>query len=573
MNTSGKTFKKLLKYTGIYKYLLLLTLILSLVISFLSLYIPMLFGDAIDLISGKDYVDIKGIVSLLIRIMVFAGVTALSQWLMNIINNKISYHLVKDLRNKAFSHIENLPLRYLDKKNTGELLSRVITDSETLSEGLLLGLYSFFTGIITILITLIFMFSKNVPVTVLVVLLTPLSFILARFIAKKTFKMFKRQNELRGIQTAFTEEIVGNQKLVKALGYEENVKERFEAINKDLTDAGLKAVFFSSITNPSTRFVNSVIYAAVAFAGAWMCISGSLTIGGLSVMLYYANQYTKPFNDISSVVTEFQNSLAASARIFELLEQEPEKETGNEELPYCTGDVEIDKVSFSYDKSKPLIKDLHLKASPGDRIAIVGPTGCGKTTIINLLMRFYDPDAGTIRMDGKDIYSCSRSSLRKNYGMVLQDIWIRNATVRDNITLGRDDIKDENILEAAKAARSYDLIKRLPLGLDTVLTENSLSQGENQLLCITRVMVLRPPLLILDEATSNIDTMTEKKIREAFLKLMEGRTSFIVAHRLSTITDSDLILVMKDGSIIEQGTHKELLAKNGFYRELYLSQF
>ncbi|MBQ9827364.1 MAG: ABC transporter ATP-binding protein, partial [Lachnospiraceae bacterium] len=506
--TSMNTFKKLMKYMGGYKVLLFLAVLMACAVVVMTLYIPVLFGDAIDLIIGKGNVDLEGIGALMLKAGIIAGAAALIQWIMNIINNSITYRMVKDLREKAFRHIQTLPLSYLDSHATGDLVSRLIADADTLSDGLLLGLTQFFTAIVTIIVTLIFMIRKNLWIALLVLVLTPLSFFVARFIARRTYSMFKKQTELRGRQTGFTEEIIGNQKVVKAMGYEERAKDRFDEMNSELEKVSLKAVFYSSITNPSTRFVNSVIYAAVALTGAFMCLGEGLTVGGLSVLLYYANQYTKPFNDLSSVVAEFQNSLACAARIFELMEESPETPEGADSLEYSGGNISVRDVSFSYKKDKPFIEGLTFDALSGKKLALVGPTGCGKTTIINLLMRFYDIDAGSIELDGADIYLKTRSSLREKFGMVLQDTWIKTGTVLENITLGVPNASMEDVIEAAKAAHSYSFINRLPEGFNTVLNENVLSQGEKQLLCITRVMLMQPRILILDEATSNIDTRT-----------------------------------------------------------------
>ena len=572
--TSMNTFKKLMKYMGVYRILLLLAILMACAAVVMTLYIPVLFGDAIDLIIGKGNVDFEGIMSLLLKAGIIAGAAAVIQWIMNVINNSITYRMVKDLREKAFRHIQTLPLSYLDSHATGDLVSRLIADADTLSDGLLLGLTQFFTSIVTIVVTLVFMIRKNLLIALLVLVLTPLSFFVARFIARRTFSMFKKQSELRGKQTGFTEEMIGSQKVVKAMGYEDRAIERFDAMNDELQKVSLRAVFYSSITNPSTRFVNSIIYAAVALTGAFMCLDGSsLTVGGLSVLLYYANQYTKPFNDLSSVVAEFQNALACAGWIFELMEEGPESPDGTEALKYTGGNISLKDVSFSYKKDKPFIEGLTFDAFSGKKVALVGPTGCGKTTIINLLMRFYDIDSGSIELDGENIYLKTRNSLRENFGMVLQDTWIKTGTVLENIRLGDPDASMERVEAAAKAAHSYSFIKRLPDGFNTMLNENSLSQGQKQLLCITRVMLLEPRILILDEATSNIDTRTEIMVQDAFDRLMKDRTCFIVAHRLSTIKNADLILVMRDGHIIEKGNHDGLLEKKGFYYELYNSQF
>ena len=492
---------------------------------------------------------------------------------MNLINNRIAYRTVQDIRAKAIRHIQKLSLSYLDSHSTGDIISRITADADILSDGLLLGFTQLFSGIVTIIGTLVFMFSRNVVITIMVIVLTPLSFFVAKFISSHSFQMFQRQSSARGQQTALIEEMIGNQKLVQAFGYQDKASERFARINEELRESSQQAVFYSSLTNPSTRFVNNVIYAGVALAGAFLIPGGALTVGGLSVMLAYANQYMKPFNDISSVITELQNALACAARIFALLEEKPESPDPSESLSDVKGSVEIDQVSFRYTPHRPLIENFNLKAEPGRRIALVGPTGCGKTTFINLLMRFYDVNSGTISVDGKPVDQISRHSLRSSYGMVLQDTWIKNGTVRENITIGKPDASEDEIIQAAKMSHSWEFIRRLPDRLDTVITEDSLSQGQKQLLCITRVMLCFPPMLILDEATSSIDTRTEVLVQDAFEELMKGRTSFIVAHRLSTIKNADQILVMKAGNIIERGTHDELLAQGGFYKQLYESQF
>ena len=492
---------------------------------------------------------------------------------MGLLNNRMTYRIVQDIRSRAIRHIQHLPLSYLDGHSSGDIVSRVIADTDVLSDGLLLGFTQLFSGILTVAVTLVFMFSKNVPVSLLVVLLTPLSFLVARFLSSRSFRLFRQQSEIRGRQTALIDEMIGGQKVVKAFGYEKRASERFAEINDELVKCSQQAVFYSSITNPCTRFVNSVIYAGVALVGVLLIPGGSLTVGGLSVLLAYANQYMKPFNDISSVITELQNALACATRIFDLLEEEPESPDPSGTLVDVKGAVDIRNVSFRYEADKPLIKNFNLHTEPGRRIAIVGPTGCGKTTFINLLMRFYDVTGGSISVDGTPITDVSRHALRRSYGMVLQDTWIKHGTVRDNICIGKPDASDEEVIQAAKMSHSWEFIRRLPNGLDTILYEDSLSQGQKQLLCITRVMLCLPPMLILDEATSSIDTRTEMKIQNAFAKMMEGRTSFIVAHRLSTIQEADVILVMKDGKIIEKGNHEELLAAGGFYATLYQSQF
>jgi ATP-binding cassette subfamily B multidrug efflux pump len=570
---SAATFRKVMKFIGKYRILLVLSIILAAVSVILQLYIPILFGNAIDGILAKGKVDFTAVSYYLGRILILAVLAAAATWVMNMINNRMTYRVVQDIRAKAIRQIQVLPLSALDGHSAGDIVSRIIADVDQLSDGLLLGFTQLFSGVITIVVTLIFMFGKSVWITLMVILLTPLSFFVAKFIATHSFRMFRQQSETRGKQTALVEEMIGNEKVVKAFGYEKRASERFAEINRELQDCSCRAVFYSSLTNPSTRFVNSVIYAAVALTGAFLILAGGLTVGGLSVLLSYANQYMKPFNDISSVVTELQNALACAARVFALIDAEPQSAEPERELPSAKGTVDISHVFFSYDKNASLIEDYSLSAKPGARIAIVGPTGCGKTTMINLLMRFYDADRGSISVDGQDIYGVTRHSLRRNYGMVLQDTWLKNGTVRENINIGKPDASDEEITTAAQEAHSWEFIRRLPEGLDTVLNEDSLSQGEKQLLCITRVMLCLPPMLILDEATSSIDTRTELRIQEAFDKLMRGRTSFIVAHRLSTIRHADIILVMKDGKIIEQGNHESLMAKNGFYTKLYNSQW
>lgn len=564
---------RLAKLIARYRGLLILSIALAAISVVLQLYVPILFGDAIDELIAKNAVDFNGVWFYLKRVLALAAASALSLWAMSLINNKMTFKIVQDVRSNAIEHIQKLPLSYLDKHSTGDMVSRVIADAGILSDGLLLGFTQLFSGIVTIIVTLIFMLSKNVWITLIVILLTPLSFVTARFIASRSYNMFKKQSEIRGRQTALIDEMIGNQKVVKAFGYSKKASARFEKINDELNTCSRRAVFYSSITNPSTRFVNSVIYAGVALTGTLIIISGGLSVGGLSVLLSYANQYMKPFNEISSVVTEMQNALACAARIFELIDEPEESADAQGTLDAVEGRVDIDDVSFSYDKSKSLIEHFELNVEPGIRIAIVGPTGCGKTTLINLLMRFYDADSGSISIDGHDITSLSRHALRSAYGMVLQDTWIKRGTVRENICFGKPDATEEEIIRAAKEAHSYEFIEKLPQGLDTVLNEDSISQGQKQLLCITRVMLCLPPMLILDEATSSIDTRTEMQIQQTFDKLMQGRTSFVVAHRLSTIRTASLILVMKDGKIIEQGKHDELLQKGGFYARLYNSQF
>lgn len=572
-NNSMEILWKVFRFIGRYRFLLILSIVLASASVILQLYVPILFGDAIDEIVGEGQVNFDSMWYYLSRILVMVIVSGAATWIMNIINNRMTYNTVRDIRAKAIRHIQELPLSYLDQHSTGDIISRVIADTDILSDGLLLGFTQLFSGIVTIIGTLIFMLSKNVWITLLVIVLTPLSFFVAKFISGRSFQMFRKQSDARGRQTALIEEMIGNQKLVQAFGYEEKSSARFSQVNKELKEYSQKAVFFSSLTNPSTRFVNNVIYAAVALVGAFLIPGGYLTVGGLSVLLAYANQYMKPFNDISSVITELQNALACASRIFAFLEEAPESPDASGSVDNVQGEVDIENVCFSYTPDKKLIENFNLHVSPGKRIAIVGPTGCGKTTFINLLMRFYDVNGGTISVDGHPVKELSRHALRKSYGMVLQDTWIKNGTVRENICIGKPDASEDEIIEAAKKSHSWEFIRRLPKGLDTVLKEDSLSQGQKQLLCITRVMLCLPPMLILDEATSSIDTRTEMMIQEAFDQMMEGRTSFIVAHRLSTIRNADTILVMKDGSIIEQGSHDELMKKGGFYENLYNSQF
>lgn len=564
---------KILKLIGKYKILLALSILLAGISVVLQLYVPILFGKAIDEIVAEHNVNFGRMVFYLGQIIIFAVVSALATWIMNLFNNRMTFRIVQDIRSKSIKHIQKLPLSYLDSHSTGDIVSRIIADADILSDGLLLGFTQLFSGVITIIATLIFMFSKNFWITIMVIVLTPLSFFVAKFISSRSYTMFQKQSKTRGQQTAFIEEMIGNQKVVKAFGYEEKASSRFDVINNKLQKYSQQAVFYSSLTNPCTRFVNNIIYAGVALVGAFIIPKGLLTVGGLSVMLAYANQYMKPFNDISSVITEMQNALACASGIFEFLEQREESQDAEGTVEDVKGQVDIQNVSFSYDKSKKLIEDFNLQAKEGMRVAIVGPTGCGKTTFINLLMNFYNVDKGDILVDGHNIKDLSRHALRSCYGMVLQDTWIKQGTVRENIAFGKPKATDDEIIKAAKEAHSWEFIERLPKGLDTVLSEDSISQGQKQLLCITRVMLCRPPMLILDEATSSIDTRTEVQIQEAFDKLMEGRTSFVVAHRLSTIRNASLILVMNEGKIIEQGSHEELLAKGGFYSKLYNSQF
>ncbi|MBR3769475.1 MAG: ABC transporter ATP-binding protein [Lachnospiraceae bacterium] len=572
-----QTIVKILKYIKRYWGFLGLSILLSAVTVVCSLYLPLLTGDALDLIIEKGLVDFAGIFEILKKMGIIVLLTALAQWIMNVCNNKITYHVIQDVRKEAFAKLERLPLKYLDAHAHGEVVSRLITDVDQFADGLLMGFTQFFSGILTIFGTLFFMFAISGRITIAVMILTPLSLVVASFIAKNTFSMFKLQSETRGEQTSFIEEMVGNQKVVQAFSREDEALEKFDEINDRLEKCSLKAIFFSSITNPSTRFVNSLVYATVAVIGAFLAISGGISIGNLSALLAYANQYTKPFNEISGVVTELQNALACARRVFELMEEEPEIPDAADAvvLEQTDGQVDLENVAFSYVPKQRLIEGLNLKVKPGQRIAIVGPTGCGKTTLINLLMRFYDVKEGSIQVNDIDIRNMTRKSLRDNYGMVLQETWIRSGTIRDNIVMGKPDATDEEVIVAAKASHAHSFIKRLPAGYDTIVAEDggNLSQGQKQLLCITRVMLCLPPMLILDEATSSIDTRTEIKIQEAFARMMKGRTSFIVAHRLSTIREADVILVMKDGNIIEQGSHEELLMQNGFYAELYNSQF
>ena len=570
---SVEVLRKLLKRIARYRFLLVLSVILAAATVILQLYVPILFGDAIDNIVAAHRVDFAAMWGYLRAIIICAAVSGVTGWVMSLLNNRMTYRVVQDIRSQSIRHIQRLPLSYLDRHSTGDIVSRIIADADILSDGLLLGFTQLFSGVVTIVFTLIFMFSKNVWITLFVICLTPVSFLVAKFISTRSYSMFRKQSETRGRQTALIEEMIGSQKVVRAFGYEDKSSARFDAVNRELQQYSQQAVFYSSITNPSTRFVNNIIYAGVALIGALLIPGGALTVGGLSVLLSYANQYMKPFNDISSVVTEMQNALACAARLFALLEEDEESADAPGTLGEVEGRVDIDGVAFSYDKSRSLIEDFNLNVAPGMRIAVVGPTGCGKTTFINLLMRFYDTDAGSISVDGKEIKSLSRHALRSAYGMVLQDTWIKQGTVRENIAFGKPDATDEEIIAAAKEAHSWEFIERLPQGLDTVLHEDSISQGQKQLLCITRVMLTLPPMLILDEATSSIDTRTELLIQEAFDKLMQGRTSFVVAHRLSTIRSASLILVMRDGRIIEQGTHEELLSRGGFYAKLYNSQF
>lgn len=572
-----ETLKKVFRYLGRYRIYVVFSILLAAVSVALTLYVPKLTGHAVDYIIGPGQVDLPGAVKVMIQIGICTLVTALAQWLMNVCNNKMTYQVVQDIRNEAFQKIEALPLKYIDGHPYGEVVSRVIADVDQFADGLLMGFTQLFTGAATIIGTFGFMLSVNGKITVVVVLITPVSFFVANFIAKRTFTMFRHQSEIRGEQTGLIDEMIGNQKVVQAFGRGERVTEAFDEVNEKLGKAYLRATFFSSITNPSTRFVNSLVYTGVGITGAFAVVSGSLTVGQLSSFLSYANQYTKPFNEISGVVTEFQNAVACAQRIFDLIEEKPQKPDAPDavELRDVKGSVNVKNISFSYVPEQKLIRDFSLDVRPGQRIAIVGPTGCGKTTLINLLMRFYDVDAGSITVEGIDIRDMTRRSLRAGYGMVLQDTWLKTGTIRDNITMGRPDASEEEVIQAAKASHIHSFIRRLPKGYDTWITEDGggLSQGQKQLLCIARVMLCRPSMLILDEATSSIDTRTELKIQAAFAELMKGRTTFIVAHRLSTIREADVILVMKDGQVIEQGDHETLLAKGGFYKHLYESQW
>ena len=567
------TFRKVFGVVGSYVHLLLLSVLLAGLTVVLQLYIPVLFGDAIDQIVAPGNVSFDELSHILMNVCVFVVISSLATWVMNVINNRLAFQTVKDIRSRAIRQLQHLPLSYLDSHSSGDIVQRVIADTDQLSDGLLLGFTQLFSGVITIVVTLFFMLSKNVGITLMVLALTPVSFLVARFISSRSYDMFSKQTETRGRQTALVNELMGNQKVVKAFGHEDAASRQFAQINEELQGYSQSAVFYSSLTNPSTRAVNNVIYALVALVGARLILGGSLTVGGLTVLLSYANQYMKPFNDISSVVTELQNALACAARVFEFIEAPPEVADAKDALVSRGGWIDIQDVSFSYDKERPLIQDFSFHAKPGMKTAIVGPTGCGKTTLINLLMRFYDVDSGSISVDYQDIRNVTRRSLRTSYGMVLQETWLKNATVRENIAFGRPDATDEMIIQAAREAHSWEFIRRMPQGLDTVISDESLSQGQKQLLCITRVMLCLPPMLILDEATSSIDTRTELQIQEAFDKLMQGRTCFVVAHRLSTIREADQILVMRDGHIVEQGTHDSLLERGGFYAQLYHAQF
>ena len=576
-SVNKKTILRILKYIKRYRFLVVLSLICAAISVVLTLYAPIIMGHAVDRVVGPGKVDFTGLKGMLAKLVIVVVITAVAQWVMNVLNNMITYRVVNDVRTKAYEKLGSLPLSYVDSHTHGDIVSRIIADVDQFSDGLLMGFTQFFTGIVTIFGTLIFMLTISVRITVAVVVITPVSLFVASFIAKKTFSMFKLQSETRGEQTAFIEEMVGNQKVVQAFSHEDEALEKFDEINERLQKYSLRAIFFSSITNPSTRFVNSLVYATVGVVGAFTAIAGGISVGQLSSLLSYANQYTKPFNEISGVITELQNALACAGRVIELIEENAEVPDAEDavDLEHANGKVELSHVYFSYVPEQKLIEDFNLSVKPGQRVAIVGPTGCGKTTLINLLMRFYDVNSGTIKVSDIPLQQLTRKSLRDNYGMVLQETWLRSGSIRDNIAMGKPDATDEEIIAAAKASHAHGFIKRLPEGYDTVIAEDggNLSQGQKQLLCIARVMLCLPPMLILDEATSSIDTRTEIKIQNAFAKMMQGRTSFIVAHRLSTIREADIILVMKDGSIIEQGNHEELLEKNGFYAKLYNSQF
>ena len=572
-----RTINKVLKKIHPYRFTLALSLIFAVITVILTLYFPLLTGEAVDCIIGEGMVDFAAIAPIAVKMAVIADLTAFSEWAMNICKNRIIYNVTRDIRDEAFKKIEILPLKYIDNHSAGDIVSRVIADVDQFADGLLMGFTQLFTGVLTILGTLFFMFRINAVISLVVLLATPISLFVAAFIAGRTYRLFRLQSETRGEETAFIDEMIGNQKVVQAFCHEDKSMKKFDEINSRLEKASLLSTFFSSITNPSTRFVNSLVYTSVGIVGAFSVIGGNLSVGQLSAFLSYANQYTKPFNEISGVITELQNAIACAARIFELIEEKPQTPDSDNAVVLGTadGNVELKNVYFSYSPDRSLIENLNLSAAKGQRIAIVGPTGCGKTTLINLLMRFYDVDRGSVSVDGYDIRNITRKSLRSNYGMVLQDTWLKSGTIRENIVMGKPDATDEEVIAAAKASHAHSFIKRLPQGYNTFITEDggSLSQGQKQLLCITRVMLCLPPILILDEATSSIDTRTEMKIQHAFHQMMEGRTSFIIAHRLSTIQDADLILVMKDGRIIERGTHSELLEKNGFYAKLYNSQF
>ena len=572
-NTSFQTLRKVLKFIGKYKILLVFSIVLSIVAAILQLYVPILFGAAIDTVIKQGEVHYSQLLSVLIHIGICITVASISLWVMNLINNRLTYQTVKEIRAKAMRHIQHIPLSYLDVHSTGDIVQSVIADVDQLSDGLLLGFTQLFTGIVTIIATLVFMLSKNVLITCCVIVLTPVSFFVARFISTRSYRLFQKQTSTRGKQTALINEMIGSEKVVKAFGYEKRASKRFEKMNKELQEYTQNALFISSLTNPSTRAVNNVIYAIVAVLGSYSIMKGNLTVGGLTVLLSYANQYMKPFNDISSVVTELQNAMACADRVFTLIEAPAESADPELDLIEKDGEIDIQDVFFSYLPDQNLIENFNFSAKAGTTTAIVGPTGCGKTTFINLLMRFYDANQGAILIDGQNIYDVSRKSIRKNFGMVLQDTWLKNASIRDNIAFGVENASDEEIIEAAKEAHSWEFIRRMPEGLDTIVTDDSLSQGQKQLLCITRVLLSKPNMLILDEATSSIDTRTELEIQAAFNNLMKGRTSFVVAHRLSTIRNADQIIVMNAGRIIEQGNHDTLMAQNGFYSKLYNSQF
>ena len=572
-NTSFQTLRKVLKFIGKYKILLVFSIVLSIVAAILQLYVPILFGAAIDTVIKQGEVHYSQLLSVLIHIGICIAVASISLWVMNLINNRLTYQTVKEIRAKAMLHIQHIPLSYLDVHSTGDIVQSVIADVDQLSDGLLLGFTQLFTGIVTIIATLVFMLSKNVLITCCVIVLTPVSFFVARFISTRSYRLFQKQTSTRGKQTALINEMIGSEKVVKAFGYEKRASKRFEKMNKELQEYTQNALFISSLTNPSTRAVNNVIYAIVAVLGSYSIMKGNLTVGGLTVLLSYANQYMKPFNDISSVVTELQNAMACADRVFTLIEAPTESADPKLDLVEKDGEIDIQNVFFSYLPDQKLIENFNFSAKAGTTTAIVGPTGCGKTTFINLLMRFYDANQGAILIDGQNIYDVSRKSIRKNFGMVLQDTWLKNASIRDNIAFGVENASDEEIIEAAKEAHSWEFIRRMPEGLDTIVTDDSLSQGQKQLLCITRVLLSKPNMLILDEATSSIDTRTELEIQAAFNNLMKGRTSFVVAHRLSTIRNADQIIVMNTGRIIEQGNHDTLMAQNGFYSKLYNSQF
>ena len=572
-NTSFQTLGKVLKFIGKYKVLLVFSISLSIVAAILQLYVPILFGSAIDTVIKQGEVHYSKLLSVLIHIGICITIASIGLWVMNLINNRLTYQTVKEIRAKAMRHLQHIPLSYLDVHSTGDIVQSVIADVDQLSDGLLLGFTQLFTGVVTIIATLVFMLSKNVLITCCVIVLTPVSFFVARFISTRSYRLFQKQTSTRGKQTALINEMIGSEKVVKAFGYEKRASKRFETINKELQQYSQNALFISSLTNPSTRAVNNVIYAIVAVLGSYSIMKGNLTVGGLTVLLSYANQYMKPFNDISSVVTELQNAMACADRVFTLIEAPAESVDPKLDLVEKEGAIDIQNVFFSYLPDQKLIENFNFSAKPGTTTAIVGPTGCGKTTFINLLMRFYDANQGAIMIDGQNIYEVSRKSIRKNFGMVLQDTWLKNASIRDNIAFGVENASDEEIIEAAKEAHSWEFIRRMPHGLDTIVTDDSLSQGQKQLLCITRVLLSKPNMLILDEATSSIDTRTELEIQAAFNNLMRGRTSFVVAHRLSTIRNADQIIVMNAGKIIEQGNHDTLMAQNGFYSQLYNSQF